>query len=256
MTRTTQQLLELGLPKWPQMLVTGRSVTVEQAKEIIFATDRFLTDPYPYSGGNAHDVTKWYRKTAGLDRFDDDNSPDFHTPEGEIWWQRRMRWINLVDERLDHLPTEYVRNRWASCAFIWGPHGWCSPKGEIKYLDNVGKWPDICTVLEDWQRIAERFPYLDLTATLMSGEDGDEDAEPVVNIRVERGLAELQEPDITPHLENGVRPRRNWDSMGSLTLLNSGRELGLPENWYREFAARVREVTDSITEVDIEQEKD
>ena len=40
------------LPKWSQMIVTGKNVTVEQAKDIIFRTDYFLTDPSKYSAGN------------------------------------------------------------------------------------------------------------------------------------------------------------------------------------------------------------
>ncbi len=35
-------LLNRNLPKWPQMLVTGDSLTIEQAKEIIRRTDRFF----------------------------------------------------------------------------------------------------------------------------------------------------------------------------------------------------------------------
>jgi hypothetical protein len=33
----------LGLPKWPQMRVTGKKISISRAKEIIFATDTFLT---------------------------------------------------------------------------------------------------------------------------------------------------------------------------------------------------------------------
>ena len=43
-------LLDRGLPKWPQMLVTGASVTKEQALEIIRRTDSFFSYPH----GNDH----------------------------------------------------------------------------------------------------------------------------------------------------------------------------------------------------------
>lgn len=60
------ELLNLGLPKWPQMIVTGQSVTVDQAKNIILRTDSFLTDPYKWSGGNNHKFNTKYREMAGL----------------------------------------------------------------------------------------------------------------------------------------------------------------------------------------------
>ena len=66
----SDDLLNLGLPKWPQMMVTGKHVTLEQAKEIIFRTDPFLVDTSKYSGGNAHEFNAWYRKEAGLDLFE------------------------------------------------------------------------------------------------------------------------------------------------------------------------------------------
>lgn len=36
---TEEQAITLGLPKWPQMLVTGDRVTSEQADDIILNTD-------------------------------------------------------------------------------------------------------------------------------------------------------------------------------------------------------------------------
>lgn len=41
-----------GLPKWPGAFVTGKSVTPEQAKDIIFRTDPSVRHPSEYMGGN------------------------------------------------------------------------------------------------------------------------------------------------------------------------------------------------------------
>lgn len=41
-----------GLPKWPEAYVTGTAVTPEQAKEIIFRTDRPVTYISDYGFGN------------------------------------------------------------------------------------------------------------------------------------------------------------------------------------------------------------
>ena len=34
-----EELLDVGLPKWPQMIVWGESITTEQAYDIIMRTD-------------------------------------------------------------------------------------------------------------------------------------------------------------------------------------------------------------------------
>jgi hypothetical protein len=49
-----------SLPKWPQMIVTGKPVTVENAKDIIFRTDSFLTSSDEFSGGNNKEFNDWY----------------------------------------------------------------------------------------------------------------------------------------------------------------------------------------------------
>ena len=43
---TKEEAFRRELPKWPQMLVVGKDITVEQAKEIIFATDSQLVNTY------------------------------------------------------------------------------------------------------------------------------------------------------------------------------------------------------------------
>ncbi len=54
--------LNIALPKWPQMIVTGKPVTIHQAKDIILRTDSFLTDSYEHAGGNNQEFNDWYRK--------------------------------------------------------------------------------------------------------------------------------------------------------------------------------------------------
>ena len=46
---TRGELLSRELPKWPQCIITGERVTLEQADEIIRRTDTFLTFGF---GGN------------------------------------------------------------------------------------------------------------------------------------------------------------------------------------------------------------
>jgi hypothetical protein len=212
-----------GLPKWPQMLVTGKSVTIEQAKEIIFKTDYFLTDASEYAGGNNREFNKNYRKMSKLDtliiKSGDHNRTD---------WQA----LDNIRANLGILRLGYVTNDWASCCFIGGPHGWCHPNGKIFYEDNIGKWPSISEVYLEWQEIAQKFPFLDLTVTLVNNDD--EESFPVINIRVINGAVTLGKPDLSEH---GVTQYTQGERQFFNPFKN---EQGLPSEWIEEYAARVK----------------
>ena len=225
----TLELLSRALPKWPQMIVTGEPVTVEQAKDIIFRTDRFLTDASEYSGGNARDFNDDYRERAGLN--------EIRETFPKTWW-------DMVPHAAGYIDTQYVRNDWGSCAFVFGPHGWCHPDGTIRFNDNVGKWPSVEDVLNDWTLLAEAFPFLNLHVTLMSGESMDEDTKPVVNIRVQSGTASVCEPDLSVHSAD-ITPLA-VRSLLSLNMAPEDRELGLLDSWYDEYAEKVRAVVDTL----------
>ena len=226
------ELLNLGLPKWPQMIVTGKSVTVEQAKNIILRTDDFLTDPYEYAGGNNHRFNTQYRKMAGLDRIKKND------------WAKLHIFGAKLREEIGNVDCEYVQNTWASCAFIFGPHGWCWPDGTIQYVDNVGKWPSVETILEEWTKLAAAFPYLQLNVTLMNGEGCQEGLSPVVNISVMQGIASLELPNLLVH-ESATFVDRADNAM-LLHLENRDREQGLPKEWVEEFAAIVKQAGDKV----------
>ena len=93
-----------------------------------------------------------------------------------------------------YIETEYVWNNWVSSCFIGGPHGWCHPDGTIGYSTNVGKWPEVSDVYDDWTKLAEAFPFLEVEATLMSGEDCEIFTEPVVSMLIRNGTVELIDP--------------------------------------------------------------
>jgi hypothetical protein len=228
-------LINTALPKWPQMLVTGKPVTIAQAKDIIFRTDDFLTTFSSYSGGNDHRFKERYRRDAGLDRFDK-NPHNHDSPEFYQHFQAEHKAQGELNNALGIVQTEYVHNSWASTAYIHGPYGWCNPTGAIRYFDNIGKWPDVAEVLTDWTLLAKSFPYIDLTATLMSGEHCEEHIVPLVSIRVVNGTAELIPGTIEPH-EHQNTSRGMFDADD---LMRPDRERGLPMAWYKEFAEKVR----------------
>lgn len=219
-----EELLNVGLPKWPQMVVWGESITTKQAYDIIMRTDSFLCDFSEYGGGNNREWNEWAKQTLGIASAMDmlerlyENPADRHQKQ----WQLDDRFKALAGI----VSTSYVTNDWASSAFIFGPHGWCHPDGTIGFSDNVGKWPSVQDVLEDWQHIAEAFPYLNLTATLMSGESCEEDTVPLVSIRVSNGKATLSNP-VLP--EEPVEQRNIANSFAGFGSYR--REQGLPDEW-------------------------
>lgn len=211
------------LPKWPQMLVWGKSVTQEQAYEIIVRTDSFLISLDEYSGGNNKRWNEWARNALGF------NSAlaaiKLAAPDNA--WQLRYDVVNRLMELSGFVDTAYVTNSWASSAFVFGPHGWCSPEGKIEYVDNVGKWPSAEDILSDWEKIANAFRYLDLTVTLMDGEGCEEDRTALVSFRVLDGQVTVMDPVLPP-----VAPVER-DVTAVVSRITSGRdsEQGLPDDW-------------------------
>lgn len=227
-TQQDLQFLEnVYLPKWPQMVVWGVPVTDEQAKDIILRTDSFLTDICQYGGGNNKRWGAWARTELGFKHLSDDES------------HGHWRLQSLIQEKLrthiGFVETEYVHNVWAACAFIYGPHGWCHPNGTIWYEDNVGKDPCARVIFEDWQALANAFPFLDLTVTLFNGESAEDDTAPVVSFRVQGGHVALLADVATP----GPRPVPQRDERALLRQLvtNPSREQGLDDQWIRDYGA-------------------
>lgn len=163
-------LFNRALPKWPKMLVTGESVTIEQAKEIIRRTDTF----FEYAPRTSRGYVGWVKSSLKI-------------PEG---WRELRRW----QESWGLIRTEYVHNSWISSSFIYGPHGWCHPDGTIAFGDNIGKWPSVSEVLSDWTLLAKEFPFLNLDVTLFDGEECEDNILPVVSITVRSGEAIVCEP--------------------------------------------------------------
>ena len=226
------------LPKWPQMRVIGKPITSEQAKEIIFKTDDFLTDISRYSGGNKRAFNTAYREAAGLAGRDD--VEDIHTMD-------RFEFQTQLRASLGCLELEYLGNHWASSSFVYGAHGWCHPDGTLFNRYNVGQWPTEGDLIAEWSRIAETFPFLDLHAMFMSGANCEDNTEMVFGLHVVNGKIERYEepkPEIVEAWETKLKAQPEpvflWGENG---LAN---ENGLPGEWVAEYAARVRKAAEAI----------
>lgn len=196
-----------NLPKWPQMIVTGESVTIDQAKEIIFRTDDFFVSIDKYAGGNDRKFTETYQKASGIN---------------EILLENHKKIYEIQDhlmKKIEFIPSEYICNDWASSCYILGPHGWVHPNGKIGYY-NIGKWPSVEEVYNDWCNIASAFPFLNLAATIMSDEYAAYHRKPIVSFIVSDGNVTVYDGSLEVH-KNHEQYTKNYDH-------KSRNELGLP----------------------------
>lgn len=215
-------ILERGLPKWPQMLVNGESVTIDQAKEIIRRTDITLLLGY---GGNDRKYRDQVLQTVGRpDPKQDESFPDYMS-KLEVW-----------GEAWGMVETDYVRNDWIASCFVYGPAGWCHPDGTIYHHYNVGKWPSGMEVYQDWVKLADAFPFLDLKVVLMDREHGEENKQPVMAFRVQSGQVRVVDPKTEPLVvSESPRIRELGDKYISSDDFGLEREKGIPYAWIEEW---------------------
>lgn len=183
---------QVGLPKWPQMLVTGDKLDPAQAVEIIRRTDTFFG--HGCYGGNDRGFAKRTAARLGYPKEDDEPPKGETAEERRAWWQECSRRREEWEAKWGLIHTEYVHNSWVASAYIGGPYGWCSPEGRINYADNVGKWPDASNVFEDWKKIAEAFPFVVAEVTLMNAEHCEDHTSPVISFRIRDGVVSVVDP--------------------------------------------------------------
>lgn len=246
-------LMDVSLPKWPQMYVTGVPVTIEQAKEIIRRTDTFFTRG---PSGNNQQFIKEVRKLVGMppgyyDRPREVLSESATQQEKDAFLEKRRKedeedkaTYQSFQARWQPLKTSYVQNTWVSCAFIGGPHGWCHPDGNIGFVDNVGKYPSVRGIFDDWVKLAEAFPFLDIGVTIYDREADDEGSRPVVSLKVKNGAVELLHPHVEDVHKDHPKAERRPGSVGNsvsdfaVNFDNPRRELGIEDSWIFEWAAK------------------
>lgn len=257
------------LPKWPQLYITGPDVSVEQAKAIMFRSETFLSS-LGSRGGNNRAWNKWAVREFGLAKVSSDIDGGDHRWPTEDPVQKALLKLGYAIRdkwsREKALRAEYVEIARASCSFIGGPHGWCSPDGKIYFDDNVGKWPSVEDVHADLSAIATAFPFVKMVATLFDGESLDENRKPVVTFQVAEGVvgvADYERGDGAQmslhHIQEDTSAAASQARLKQMVagLQNPGREQGLPNEWIIEFAAEVRAwLPGAVTEILKEWESD
>ena len=181
---------DISLPKWPAFVVSGKKVSEELATNIVIRTDSSLPD-FQFSSND-----KEFEKTLNeIFRFPWEL--DISNKEYETHWDK----VQKLHKDLHLVKTNYLNNSQILSAYIGGPHGWCNWNGDIfSNTTNLGKWPEVTEVAEDWSLIATAFPQLDLKCHLYSGESCEDHSRPVVEFVVKNGIVEVNP------LAEGVAP--------------------------------------------------
>lgn len=183
-------------PKWAAMVVVGKPVTANQAREIIIRTSDL------YFSSNHHRFTQdlyehiFHVKKEKL--LHHASISDFGTPE-----QIREAYCRYGIIR----PLNFLTNNQIITSYICGPHGWCNWDGTIFTNSyNVGKYPEIDRILKEWMIISNAFPYLDLKCQLYDGETCEDGIEPYVQFNVKDGVAfmtEIEDFYVYPNFKMG-----------------------------------------------------
>ena len=157
--------------KWPCCIVTGREVSDSQAMEMIWRLDNSMNSSYMEYMGNDTDFRNWFKKimNAPTDKVDYGNTQGEDLRNAINTHYENCRKMNQI---LGLIETNYFNTSWICSSYIYGPHGWIHPNGYIGFSDNIGKWPTVEEVWDDWEIIAKAFPFLNVDVTIMDGEDG------------------------------------------------------------------------------------
>ncbi len=152
-----EDAFKISLPKWSQCVINGDKINEQQALEIIRRTDSFF---FGYGGND----TSFNKKAARICK-----RPDYDDFRDD--WNKYQEAREYFEETWGLVETNYINNAWISCCWIGGYHGWCHPDGTIAFCNNIGKCPDVEEVYEDLCVLGKNFPFLNLTCTLMNGEE-------------------------------------------------------------------------------------
>lgn len=190
---TNEQFFEIKLPKWPCLIVKGQPVTKDQAKSILIRTDdlSFSTNDYRF----AAELYKLFYGVSSDFSLTDVSLYHFFKKGDTYDWKECDKLEKKVFKELGKLDLEYLHNKRIVSSWIGGTHGWCSWNGYIGTNNyNIGKWPSVESVYNDWKKIARAFPFIDLQCQLLSGETCEEDNRPLIQFNVKKGKVKMLVP--------------------------------------------------------------
>jgi hypothetical protein len=227
-----QEFFNLNLPKWPALLVVGKPVTREQAMEILIRTDSlyFSCNDYEFSKQLSEYLFDVELERAGFNQENTAIAKKLGVDESNSWAEI-FNYKEAKIAEVDSIPLNYLENDRIVSSWIGGPKGWCDWDGNIYTANyNIGKWPSVQEVYEDWKRIATAFPFLELRAQLLNCEAGEEGAEPkaVVEFVIKNGKVRMVEP------KKLLTQPKDIDFASALNFSNPHRERGCTIQKFKE----------------------
>ena len=183
-----EDFFNLGLPKWPALLVTGKKVTEDQAMEILIRTSslHFCSNDKSFEE-QTHKLI-YGVKASFWGTYDE---LEKNLGDRNLAW----KYVDDTQAQFGVLELSYLQNSRILSSWIGGPHGWCSWDGTIGCSNyNIGKYPGVDDVYNEWVLLAKTFPFLDLTCQLLSGENCEDESKPVVEYRIKEGKVKMKVP--------------------------------------------------------------
>lgn len=228
----------IPLPKWTRLVVIGNNITKDQAKEILIRTDNlsFSTNDVDF----AYDCCTYLFPEVATSFGSDDYISFFDLFKDT---KSYIKAKNSLRKELGLLDLEYLANHRIVSCYIGGPHGWCDWQGKIGCNNyNIGKWPSVEQVFNEWQLIAKTFPFLDLKAQLLSEEDENVYSEVLVEFHIKDGIVLMVEGKEL--LDNPIEELSAEDTLKLICSPPSVRERGCTLEQFKEAVDYVRKKLD------------
>lgn len=226
----------IDTPKFCHLLIKGDNVLVDQAKEIILRTDRFLTSITCIVSDERFACN--YRAMSGLASLSK-RSGFFsrHDTVSHDWDAEKA-----LKAKLGVVSLNCVISDMASSCYALGPQGFCQPDGRIVFSDNIGKYPSVKDLYEDFVALAQAFPFLTLRASLFLNDVADSEQDFGVGFLVSKGEVrivlddmEMQAPNRDISLLMNKRLSGDFDGVH-----------GLPLDWYDSYAQQVKSTLEAL----------
>lgn len=211
-TYENESVKHVGLIKWPSFIVKGEKIKEEQAWEILLRTQ---DDYYTNDKRNKRKIHKILEKPL-YDDFvperDDTESLQEYEERRKRYFQKYLLASNKYGKKIKSIGLYYIKNEAVCSCWGGGANSWIQWNGEIVNTDgkNIGKYPTVIEVANDWGAIAKNFPYLNLKCQLWNceawfPETVDNDPKPVVEFEIVNGQVIVQFP------KKIIGWPKNWD---------------------------------------------
>lgn len=187
---TKKEAFNISLTKWPGLIVIGKSIAPLQAQEVLIRTNSYFSTN---DSDFLYQILELYYGRKGKKSFSAFSF--FENKDGKTDWEEYRQIEQETQQKYGVLDLNYLDNSRVVSCWIGGPKGWCNWDGTIYSTSyNIGKWPSVEEVYDDWVLIAKTFPFLELTSYLLSGESGEVGSVPVIEFKVKDGRVKILKP--------------------------------------------------------------